>query len=206
MSAFSTSWFKNLQNTVGKFLLRKPSVVLIVHRAPGAHTSTDESLQIEIERIHAIALMETLVDLPVAPSVYEIETQRLAPMPKALMALQPALDGIEVDGIKVPVTGNVSRETLTILPTVVSFRDRENFMELDELCQRAVQKFQKKHGVLPTHIIVNSMRLVSERRPDQWETFDFPFVFGGFPIKLRGMKNCIYNTARCIIEEGVKVA
>lgn len=239
----------SLLHKLATFSLFKRPIYLIVHRANGAHTSTQEPLDLELERIMRIEQEDTRLDLPAIqpvdgvttveiaharPAYYPQEEQedldktlvRMPAIAKAapqttdeafLLDQKPPINLYErrvalfddhVEAYNEPIARIVS-ETIPVMNTVITFRDRANNLTLDELCRKAVLKHQKSVGVLPTHIVVNSMRLISEHRAAAWETYNF-YTQGGLivPIKLRGMSKCGYNVARAVIEdEGrVKVA
>lgn len=176
MSMFAKLSDTPLWKRVSAFLFLKQPTVLIVHKASGAATSSDEPVQVELEHITPIDKINTLIELPAIPK--------------------------ELDREVIPMA-NLNKETVLLLPAVSSFKDSSLELTLEELCIRAINKYMHKHGFLPTYVIVNSMRLLTERPSDLWDTFDVP---GYSSVKLRGMKNCPSNMARCAVAEEAMVA
>lgn len=167
-----------------------------------------EDLEKTLVRMRAINLAE------VSPATDETflldQTQPrtpAAPPPINLFERRTALFDDHVKSYNEPIA-RIAPETVHIMNTVVTFRDRNNHLTLDALCARTIEKHQKSVSLLPTHLIINSMRLISERHSDAWETYRYKTAGGSeVAIKLRGMKNCAYNVARAIIEDdNVKVA
>jgi hypothetical protein len=92
------------------------------------------------------------------------------------------------------------RETMVMPLRIISYTDKKNRIPLETLIGRAIRRHVKVNGALPTHLVVNALRLMNERPEIAWEIYRYPTTTGEIAIHIQATSRCPWNIARAYIE------
>lgn len=155
-----------------------------------------------------ITCLPTAVEMPVVSDAFLLDRKLAGDDLTTTQARFLAVRGIELASPprETPVQRAQPRETALLPLRIVSYSDKRGRLSLDALIGRAVRKCVRSNGALPTHVVVNALRLMGERPQSEW--YVYLHATSSTPVAIEIVTNarCPWHTARAYIDASARRA